>query len=364
MSVFVFIISIYLSAVNLLADGISKILPNHWQPTHHLVTDTTSSTTDTNSLSTLTSDYQNSLPDILIKNASYQNAAVLDAVQHSTHATTSIAATLVNIFCTYRTDTHKRTTTGSGFVIDEKGIVLTNAHVAQFLLLENVRSTGNTRCIIRTGNPATARYEAELLYISPAWIQKHANLIDDEAPAGTGERDYALLYLTKGVDGIPLPAHHLHLSYDTTELTTADHSAEIQVGGYPANKLQTEGPDAALRPVIASTTIAELFTFATSTGDIFSIKGSAVGASGSSGGPVVNQAGSAIGLISTKGHDKRDGVGSLRALTMANINRTIQEETGFSLAQNLRGDLALRATLFNETVVPFLAQTLEWQLRD
>ena len=65
------------------------------------------------------------------------------------------------------------------------------------------------------------------------------------------------------------------------------------------------------------------------------------------------------GMIATRGDDNIDGEGSLRAITISHINRTINEETGFSLTDNLAGNLPYRAKIFADTMTPFLLETLE-----
>jgi hypothetical protein len=84
-----------------------------------------------------------------------------------------------------------------------------------------------------------------------------------------------------------------------------------------------------------------------------------VGAQGSSGGPVVNSDGEVIGMIATRGDDAVDGAGSLRAITLSHVHRTMLEETGFSLAQNLDGDLEYRSQIFAQTLTPFLLSILQ-----
>lgn len=300
------------------------------------------------------------LPDILIRNSDYQKAAVVEGIDPLDAPATALEA-VVNIFCEYRTDAYVKTTTGTGFFIDTDGIVLTNAHVAQFLLLEGL--IGDAECIIKAGNPATPMYEAELLYIPPAWVREHAHLINEQTPRGTGERDYALLYISSGLDSKPMPASFPALPFREELLKTDILEREVFATGYPAETALEEDGMNILHPKQATTTIAELMTFGSQYIDLFTIRGSALGEHGSSGGPVVDQEGRAIGIISTKGDDRSFGEGSLRALSLPYVNRTIQEETGLSLRQNLGGNLPYRAQLFRETLVPFLQQMLEEELR-
>ncbi len=119
------------------------------------------------------------------------------------------------------------------------------------------------------------------------------------------------------------------------------------------------GPSTDLLPKKADTSISELYTFGSNYADVIAIRGSEVGQEGASGGPVLNEDGNVIGLIATRGNDAVDGEGSLRAITLSHIDRTITEETGFTLAENLSGDLAFRSTIFTDTLAPFLLQILE-----
>ena len=299
------------------------------------------------------------IPQILIENAAYQKAAIIESIEPEAATATALDA-LVNIYCTYRDGDTARFTTGTGFFLDTTGVILTNAHVAQFLLLEGI--VGETECLIRTGNPAQPKYIAELLYISPAWVRDHASLLHEPKPKGTGERDYALLYVTAGIDNNPMPRVFPALPFDIALLKNGIVGEEVYAAGYPANIFLTQGADATLVPKLATTTVRELMTFGSNYADLFSISGSDIGERGSSGGPVVTKNGDTIGLISTKGDDEQFGAGTLRAITISYIDRTITEETGFSLRQNLGGDIPYRASIFKQTIIPFLQLLLTQEL--
>ncbi len=349
-------LSLYLAFANLLADTLLAILP-----TSEVGSTTVATTGDqTSTLTQIDSEYETDgpIPQILIDNAAYQEAAVSSAVYPE--ATATPAEALVNIFCTYRTAQYERTTTGTGFFIHPDGIILTNAHVAQLMLLANV--VGDSECVIRTGAPATPTYTAELLYISPAWVRQHASIVNEDTPRGTGERDYALLYVNSGLNNRPMPRIFPALSFDTELLRVSAAGADVIAAGYPAGALRERGSDLALVPQVAETRITELMTFNRDHADLMTIAGSPVGQSGASGGPVVDEEGNAIGVIVTRGDDEQFGVGSLRALTISYIDRTMQEETGVSLLQNITGDLPFRAQLYRETMVPFLEQVIRWEL--
>lgn len=348
-------LTLYLAFTNGLADRIETYLATSE------VEDTNYSETaalDNESFTQIPSQYK-AIPDILIQNAAYQSASLIDGTGQTTPPSAPLDA-LVNIYCTYKTNDYIRATTGTGFFIHEDGIILTNAHVAQTLLLANI--IGDSTCIIRTGNPASPTYTAELLYMSPAWLREYASIVNEEHPKGTGERDYALLYVNSGLNNRPMPNKFPYLAFDTELMRTSAQNTNVSVTGYPAQALIDTGIDANIVPKQATATITELMTFGSNYADIFSIGGTVVGEQGSSGGPVTNSAGEVIGMVVTRGDDALFGTGSLRALTLSYINRTMIEETGFPLWHNLSGNLPFRAQLYRETMVPFLEQLLKWEI--
>lgn len=356
--IIVTILASYLAFTNTMANHISAWLP----------TDAPSEVTEQSTSADLTpvelpSQYQNdSIPRILLDNLQYQGASVLESQDTETIYTTDPREALVNIYCTYTTDSSIRTTTGTGFFVNPDGVILTNAHVAQFLLLEPVRDTGETECIIRSGDPAEPRYRADLLYIPPAWIQEHAHSILEDTPIGTGERDYALLYVRESISRTPMPARFPALASDTELLRRGAIESDVIAAGYPVPDEDRSAIETELRPMYATTTISSLYTFDSTYADVISLRGSSVGAHGSSGGPILNDQGEVIGLITTRGNDSIDGSGSLRAITLSYIDRTIQEETGFTFSKNTAGNIPYRAELFTQTLSPFLRTMLSREL--
>jgi hypothetical protein len=359
------ILTAYLAFTNNLADKILTYFPTEEEPAEQIELETNEEELATDSgLKRLPTIFDpRKLPDILLRSVEYQRASAVTAVTKSEYTVTDPSLALVNIFCTFTSPTTIRTTTGTGFFVHSAGVIMTNAHVAQYLLLGSTDALGKAECVVRQGTPATAKYTAELLYIPPTWIQENAKQISQSAPTGTGERDYALLYVSGTADGSVLPENFPALAIDTDLIPRSIKGRPVVAAGYPATDLIRNGGNAPLYSVQATTSVSELYTFGSNYADVFSIRGSQVGAEGSSGGPVVNEEGNVIGMIVTRGDDTTDGAGSLRAITLSHIHRTILEETGFSLERNISGDLALRSDLFTSTLAPFLTSLLTQQVR-
>lgn len=251
---------------------------------------------------------------------------------------------LVNIFC--QPFGSLSPITGSGFFIDPRGIILTNAHVAQYVLLAESKEV-DLRCFIRTGAPASERWIPRVLYIPPPWVREHAHELKDAHVLGTGEHDYGFLYVGESIDGSVLPEKFPFLFPDARPAIgfTGD---SVLAASYPAGFLGGMSASMSLYPASAITTIQSLMTFASGSPDIFTIGGTVTAQSGSSGGIVANAWGRAIGLITTMSEGKTTSERTLRALTMSYVNDDIVAQTGGTLADLLSNSPLQTAELFME----------------
>lgn len=273
-----------------------------------------------------------------------------------------VRASLVNILCVTKSGGPLMPISGSGIIIDSRGVILTNAHIAQYLLLKDYIVKDYVECIIRTGSPAYPLYTTELLYVSETWVRENAVQIDSENPVGTGEHDYALLRITGTVDGDPVGAIS-HTPVDTKEVAV-DVGSEVLVAGYPAGFVGGITIQKSLYPASSVTSVREVFTFATSTVDLISVGGSIVAQKGSSGGAVVGRDGRLKGLVVTSTQAASTNDRDLRAITLSHVNRDIKLSTGYSLGEFLSKNLPAESHRFITTVAPTLTRLLENALRD
>lgn len=234
---------------------------------------------------------------------------------------------------------------GTGVIIDPRGVILTNAHVAQYVLLSEDASV-NLYCTIRTGSPARDRWIAEVIYLPPVWAEQHAIELNTSRPMGTGEHDYALLRIVASANQLPLPSVFSYVSPDT-RAGIGFLNDTVLAASYPAEFIGGIGMQDNLYGVSSFSTIKQLITFSTSSIDSLSLGGVIEAQSGSSGGAVVNMWGRLIGLLSTMTDGSTTANRDLRAITLNYIDRDIQVQTGMNLSTFLAGDLSSREDDFN-----------------
>lgn len=233
---------------------------------------------------------------------------------------------IVNIVCSEDKGNFINVSTGSGVLIDPKGVIITNAHVGQFVLLEDYSKTNNgMECAVYKENIPTFGYKVDVLYISPDWISENSNLINSEAPRGTGEHDYAFLYITESTN----PAIQKPRSFPYSKISLLDKNYDegtmVRVAGYPGAPQNIV--DIASAGFLKKDTveIEDVFTFNDGTIDIFSTERSRVGARGASGGGVFLD-NELIGIISTTNGEQNNA--EINALTTTYINSDLKDNTG------------------------------------
>src|SRR3989344_7071593 len=261
---------------------------------------------------------------------------------------------LVNIICATSAESPLSGESGSGVFVTESGVILTNAHIAQYYLLEDYPSHGGVECTIRTGSPATAGYRARLLYISPRWVKANSESLSLENPSGTGEDDFALLLVeSSAAGGEALPSSFPFLPL--AEVLPIENT-EVLVAGYPAEFLGSSTIQRNLFAISTITAIWQYFTFASTSKDVFSIGNVILAAKGSSGGPVVAKDGTIVGILVTSTGGATTGDRDAFAITTTHIEQSFQDDTGASLLQFLLSkNLSFTAETFENTIAPQLS---------
>ncbi len=272
-----------------------------------------------------------------------------------------IRPALVNVICTTKTGGLLKPISGSGVLIDKRGVILTNAHIGQYFLLKNYLITDFLTCVIRTGSPAYPRYTADLLYISPRWINEHASDINIQEPLGTGQYDYALLLITGATGDNPTPTDFPFLPFDSTE-NSYTKGAPVVLASYPAGFLGGISIQQNLYITSSIGTINNIFTFKDNTFDLFSVSGSVIAQKGASGGGIVGSDGKLIGIIATATDANTTSERSLQAITISHIERSLNKEMGMSLESFMGNNLNERLQSFQNTLAPALTEALVKEL--
>ncbi len=265
---------------------------------------------------------------------------------------------LVNILCTTANGGPLDPISGSGVVIDPSGIIITNAHVAEYMLLKDFLTKGYIECVARTGSPAVNKYTLELMYISPQWIDENAHTIVEADPTGTGEHDFAFFRITGSTN--PDEKISFPVSYIPPETRDPSEGEGVLVAAYPAGFLGGVTVAKNLYSASAISTIQKIFTFdlGNDTADLMSVGGTVVAQKGSSGGGVINSSGKLIGLIVTTTEAANTGDRDLRAITLSNIDRDLAKNAGTNLNSLLKSNSEAYARTFNSTVAPRLIAKL------
>jgi len=260
-----------------------------------------------------------------------------------------VRAAVVNILCATASGGTLKPITGSGVIIDTRGVILTNAHIAQYFLLKDYPFKNNVDCTIRMGSPAMPLYKASLLFVSPAWIEANHKNITLENPLGTGEHDFALLL----IDDTTNPNNTLPSSFPaiSSNLIELDEDVVLKdayvVAGYPAGFL---GGISVIRDLYISSTVSsvkKVYTYKEDSIDLLSLGGSVLAQKGASGGAVVRQNDKKlVGIIVTTTDQKTTEERDLRAITTTHISRSLEASTNLTLNKYLEGDLKQKVTQF------------------
>lgn len=261
----------------------------------------------------------------------------------------------VNILCTTDGSPFK-SVSGSGVIIDSRGVILTAAHIGQYFILRDYPKPNSIRCSVRVGSPAVATYTADPLYVSTHWITANQAILSDAAPTGTGESDFALLHITGTISGVPLPSSFPSLTLAETDARTGD---TVVLAAYGAEFAGSELIQNALPLIVDGGEIEKVYTFGENTIDLLSVSGSDTAQEGSSGGAVASLSGELIALITTSSAEADLSSRQVRAITPRHIRKNFELDAGMSLSQyllsaplpNLADAFAARAKALREILI-------------
>lgn len=238
---------------------------------------------------------------------------------------------------------------GSGVLIDPRGVILTNAHVAvDFLFGDYDDKNAMYSCTVRVGSPVKPRYRAQVLYMPRGYVETAtAHLFDeDDSDFPYGVKDYALLYINRSssvVDATEnLSEVHPFLSLYSGPMPTL--GSFLYLIGYPSRFLS---PQIILwgkfyrtaSPVNVLST--KSFTGSKEV-DTVAFPGSIAGQYGASGGAVIKSGGELVAVPTFYEGDPGETTDetNLNAVTIDYINRDLKTETGFTLKEFIARDVA------------------------
>ncbi|HRY30798.1 MAG TPA: serine protease [Candidatus Paceibacterota bacterium] len=265
---------------------------------------------------------------------------------------------VVNIICTYTHGNYVNVSTGSGIIVSPRGVVLTNAHVAQFFVLESY-DPDLINCAMYKENIPTYGYKGQPIYVSPKWIEQNYELIANNNARGTGEDDYALILITGNTNSaLGIPETFPSANPDAAQ--ELDKNDNVIVAGYPGGPKSLLDLGHAGRLRMAAVSILDIFTFGGNRADVITTSKSEVGAQGASGGGIFygldEESVDLIGVIATT--DGSDGKAKINGITLSYIERDIKDETGKSLSYFIGGNLKSRAAEFKDVYTEDLAKLL------
>jgi hypothetical protein len=237
---------------------------------------------------------------------------------------------VVNIFCVSKSGNIVSISTGSGVILSDNGIVLTNSHVAENFLVPN------KDCSIRQGEVAVDKYKASLVYINENWLSKNASVLFTKGARGTGENDFALVSINSKIDGSGIDSNISHTEVNYNELSENNLGNKILIAGYPAGTLGALSMMKYLTFVADVINISNVFTLDGTHVDVLETSITKVGQHGSSGGGIFNTNNNLIGLIVSVSDESTDS--KVNAISTTYINRSIRSETGKSLNEFINTD--------------------------
>lgn len=275
-------------------------------------------------------------PEIIPKNNLIPNLSIEEKLKTS----------VVNIYCVKRINNLIQTITGSAVAVGSDGVYLTNAHVAEYLLLESYLPKGEVSCSLREGSPARETGKLKVVFLPTSWVNENKNNLSLSTPRGTGVNDYALVVLQNTDKNV---------SYFSLSSDSSQEKDELILLGYPARDGSVIKN--ALYQSIEKVIVTDTFNFGETRIDALGTSPTTLAHVGSSGGAAVGSDGSLAGIMVATTKDKYTGKKNIRVITTAYIKSDIKKETGETL-ENIIKNAHERAVVFERDIANKLAKIL------
>lgn len=268
-------------------------------------------------------------------------------------SSSNIEDVLVNIICLQKEGNLINAHTGSGIIISPKGLVITNAHVALPFLIEQSEGKNKMDCVLYKENIPTFGYKAELIYISEEWVKENAEIISALNPKGTGENDYALLYINKNTNpALSVPRNFSYKNINTKK-DYVGIGDEVLVAGFPGAPKTLIDLNHAVNLKQDIVKIYDVYTFMKNSVDVFSTEITEVAAKGASGGGVFKN-NELVGLIVTTSGPPNNS--RINALTTDYINRDLISDYGLSFGEVINSNYTNLADTFEKNLLSELSE--------
>lgn len=270
----------------------------------------------------------------------------------------SVKNVVVNTICTRKQGNAVTVSTGSGVIVSSEGVVLTNAHVAQFFIIQD-HDNNVIDCSVYKESAPSFGYKAEILYVSPDWIFENYKTISQLNAVGTGEEDYAFLHITGSTNPtLPIPSSFPYANVDIE--IKPEKGDPVIAAGYPGAPSSLAEISKSGKLQVDSIYIDDVFTFGPGNIDIITTGKTHVGAKGASGGGIfsgqdVNKS-NLIGTISTT--QGVNGDAHINAITSSYINRDIIKDTGKNINYYLRNNLTKKSNSFKDIYLDEFSELL------
>lgn len=235
-----------------------------------------------------------------------------------------------NIFCSIIEAGRVRKITGSAVAISDNGVMLTNAHVAEYIMLENTKALPNITCFVRTGSPASRAYKASVIYLPSEWVAQNKDNMKYSALSGTGENDYALIVLNEKVTGSTAP----NLSFIEGSTQEVNVGTDLLLAGYPA--FGGNIIDNALYPVVDKSQVKDVWRLNRTDSDLLGTTPTILAVHGSSGGAAASTAGKLLGIMVATTADTYSGKPNMRLISFNYITKDIESKTRKTLSSFIK----------------------------